>query len=393
MNYHNPYLRLQTYHIWLINDIENTSLVDEYTLGISMQKLHEITQIPLTVIRKDFLTIFQWQSTLARSIQKSDFYDALENMFLLSFDTDNESYKEIDNKIYKESNRNYYLSTLYDNLMTTHFPEEFQTLLLAGTLDHLPIYLEYNLGETYYLTLSSDESAALQMLDKEAIDTSIHPDIQRLGNLYTNSYMIKDSYLYTHQYTMQNSLLTLHKKLDLLNEAITEQTCLLMKYQSSKNHIHEFVFRPLKISYDADENLYAVLSIYNDTIQVHRLDRMISLEKSQMQLPVPDMKKLDIYPNVWGNSFSDTPEFVKVKFYNEANVWRKVYKELAYRTNGTLYEKDGFLYYEDTVYGINKFHAWIRGYGSSAIVLEPKSLQEQILESLRIRAEEYRRLT
>ena len=108
--------------------------------------------------------------------------------------------------------------------------------------------MEYNIGETYCLALSSDESAALQMLDEESIDTSIHPDIQKLGKLYTNSYMIKDSYLYTHQYTMQNSSLTLHKKLDLLNEAITGQTCLLMKYQAAKSQIHEFVFRPLKIS-------------------------------------------------------------------------------------------------------------------------------------------------
>ena len=391
MNYYNPYLRLQTYHTWLMNDIENTSLVYDYDLGISMQKLHEITHIPLAVIRKDFLTMFQWQSNLARSVKKSDFYDELEKMSILSFDHDNEAYETAD--------QHHKLSDLYENLMTTHFPEQFQTLLLDGSFDHLPIYLEYNIGETYYLALSSDESAALQMLDEESLykrdstDTSIHPDIQKLGKLYTNSYKIKDSYLYTHQYTMLNSKLTLHKKLDLLNQSITQQTCLLMKYQSSKNHIQEFVFRPLKISYDADENLYAVLSIYNDAIQVHRLDRILSLEKSDTQLPAPDIKKLDIYPNVWGNGFADKPEYVKIKFYNEANVWRKVRKELAYRTNGKLYEKDGFLYYEDTIYGINKFHAWIRGYGSSAIVLEPKSLQDKILESLRIRAEEYRRFT
>mgnify|MGYP003295687753 CR=1 FL=1 len=381
MNYHNPYLRLQTYYTWLLNDIKNTSLIYEYTLGISIQKLHELTQIPLIIIRNDFLTMFGWQSNLVLSIQKTDFFDELSKMSILSFDNDSEDYQKADQL--------YHVSDLYESLMTTHFPKQFQILLVEGAFDHLPIYLEYNIGETYCLALSCDESAALQMLDEETIDMSIHPDIRKLGKLYTNSYMIKDSYLYTHQYTMQHSILPLHKKLDLLNEAITGQTCLLMKYRSAKSQIHEFVFRPLKISYDADENLYAVLSIYNDAIQVHRLDHILSLEKSNLQLPVPNMKKLDIYPNVWGNSFTDQPEFVKVKFYNEANVWAKVRKELAYRTNGKLYEKDGFLYYEDTVYGINKFRAWIRGYGSSAIVIEPKSLQEQILESLRIRAEEY----
>ena len=77
MNYHNPYLRLQTYYTWLLNDIKNTSLIYEYTLGISIQKLQELTQIPLTIIRNDFLTMFKWQSNLALSMQKSDFYDEL----------------------------------------------------------------------------------------------------------------------------------------------------------------------------------------------------------------------------------------------------------------------------------------------------------------------------
>ena len=387
MNYYNPYLRFQIYHTWLINDKENTDLLEEYPLGVSMQKLHEITHIPLAIIRKDFLTMFQWQNNLMQSVTNNTFYATTENMFVLSFDSEHASYHIADQQ--------YDLDTLYDTLMSAQFPQQFETLLLDGCFDHLPIFLEYNIGETYYLSLSSEESVALQMLDEEALyqkdstHTSIHPTIQKLGKLYTNSYKIKDSYLYTHEYTMPNSKLTLYHKLDLLNKAITQRSCLLLKYQSAKNQMQQFVFRPLKISYDADENLYAVLSIYNNAVQVHRLDRILSLTETTEQVPVPDMTKLDIYPNVWGNCFSDTPEHVKVKFYNEANVWQKVRKELAYRTNGKLYENDGFLYYEDTVYGISKFHAWIRGYGRSVIVLEPKSLRDKILESLRIRAIEY----
>ena len=41
--------------------------------------------------------------------------------------------------------------------------------------------------------------------------------------------------------------------------------------------------------------------------------------------------------------------------------------------------------YEDTVYGISKFRPWIYGFGSSAIVLEPVSLREHIIQSLKER--------
>ncbi len=40
------------------------------------------------------------------------------------------------------------------------------------------------------------------------------------------------------------------------------------------------------------------------------------------------------------------------------------------------------LLYEDIVYGINSFRTWIYGYGSPAIVLDPKELREHIIESL-----------
>ena len=70
---------------------------------------------------------------------------------------------------------------------------------------------------------------------------------------------------------------------------------------------------------------------------------------------------------------------------NVANVFNKVRKELSCRTNGQLYEKDGFLYYEDDVYGIDKFRSWIFSYGRAAIVLEPEVLCTQIITSLKDR--------
>ena len=117
-----------------------------------------------------------------------------------------------------------------------------------------------------------------------------------------------------------------------------------------------FSFLPVKIAYDSTDNLYYVLSIgkKNSDIRSYRIDRIIHLEPvNGISDYSPDLSFLmQIAPNVWGCNFSAVSDpknlfHVKVRFFNVANVFNKVRKELSCRTNGQLYEKDGFLYYED----------------------------------------------
>lgn len=91
----------------------------------------------------------------------------------------------------------------------------------------------------------------------------------------------------------------------------------------------------------------------------------------------------------WGRCFSDQPQSVKIRFYKEGNVWEKIRKNPAYRSYGKLYEKDGYFYYEDVVYGNSAFRTWLYGYGSSVIVLEPESLRQHSIDSLRERKESF----
>ena len=193
-------------------------------------------------------------------------------------------------------------------------------------------------------------------------------------------FQIKDSYRAIHNYH------ELSDRLQLVEDAIENQASLFMRYQNSKNEIMQFDFQPLKISYDENENLYCILSIHKGAIQVHRFDRILGLWPGHTKVEGGDVSLIEnLAPQVWGNCFSEEPEHVKVRFYNEANVWNKVKRDLACRTKGKLYAEDGFLYYEDTVYGISKFRTWVYGFGSSAIVLEPVSLREHIIESLKER--------
>lgn len=366
MKKYNAYERIQFYYTLLINDKNTIQLDDSFPLGITINRLHEISDLPLKIIRKDFLQMFTWQGKLNTYPYPID--SGVTNCAtILTFDDSDKIFDEINNK--------YHLGDLYNELMDGTVPNDFASLLLDGVLDNIPIYIASKQDGIYHIPLTIEEAEALRQLS-----LSSFKDTNDLDRTYSYSFDTKNSFMFSHYY------IDLNKRLDCINLAIKEKCALSIRYKTSKGEIIFADFNPLKITYDADEDLYCVLTIQNNQIQVYRLDHIISLNISTKIIDEsPDESLLEIAPNVWGNCFSDTPEKVKVKFYNEANVWQKVKKDLAYRTNGKLYEKDGYLYYEDIVYGLNKFRSWIYGYGSSAIVLAPKKLQDEIICSLKER--------
>lgn len=378
MNYHNPYARIQEYFALLsANDSDN---------GKSMQQICESKQIPVKIVRNDFLTIFQWQRSM-NLVKNSD-----KNELAVLFNDESPKYQKICDT--------YALDELYNNYMDAvpgnDSIQEFEQLITDGILDAVPIIFydtDADTSNTWTLPLTPDEAAALQSFYSDETDSLSIFD--RLKKTYVDTYAIKDSYLYTHNYN--NSLNDLLCK---INTAIDFHSCLYMKYYSRrKKKFSRFIFRPVKIVYDADENLYSVLSIRNDCniLLVHRLDCIISLETTDKTIHNSMETKLidhmnQIAPNVWGNNFSCTSDQtadVKVKFFNAANVHEKVKKQLACRTNGKLTQKGDWLYYEDKVYGLNRFRSWIYGYGRAAVVLEPKSLRNDIMDSLNKRVGYY----
>lgn len=383
MNYHNPYARIQEYFALLSASMNFTDSSDN---GKSMQQICESKQIPIKIVRNDFLTIFQWQRSM-NLVKNSD-----KNELAVLFNDESPKYQKICDT--------YALDELYNNYMDAvpgnDSIQEFEQLITDGILDAVPIIFydtDADTSNTWTLPLTPDEAAALQSFYSDETDSLSIFD--RLKKTYVDTYAIKDSYLYTHNYN--NSLNDLLCK---INTAIDFHSCLYMKYYSRrKKKFSRFIFRPVKIVYDADENLYSVLSIRNDCniLLVHRLDCIISLETTDKTIHNSMENKLidhmnQIAPNVWGNNFSCTSDQtadVKVKFFNAANVHEKIKKQLACRTNGKLTQKGDWLYYEDKVYGLNRFRSWIYGYGRAAVVLEPESLRNDIMDSLNKRVGYY----
>lgn len=367
--YVNPYLRLQLYSGLLVNDYATLSIDEDYNQGLPIKRLHEITGIPLNVIREDIVIMLKWQSRC--SIVQADLKltDSVLG-YILEFDFDflNEEDCTWLSKI----------EELYDRLMEDGFPDELETMFIKGELDEVPLYIENN--GMFHVPLTVDEWKALNFY--KAKESAWNQESVKFKKNYSDTYVIKDSYLFHYNYD------NLLKKLELINRAISNKYYLTANYKTAKSKMIEIKFMPVKISYDSTENLYYVLCVYKEKIMAYRLDHILTLKifsRSESEEEVYDESLFDIYLNVWGCCFSESPEQVKIKFYNEANVWNKVKRDLECRTNGKLYEKDGYLYYEDVVYGIHKLRSWIYGFGSSTIVIEPQSLRESIIASLKER--------
>ena len=369
-NYENPYIRLQTYYSWISRG--------SYDLdGMSILELHHYTQIPIDTIRQDIAAMLKWQAAIDSKYDGNISFipENLENRLFLNFENIKDLFKENQSDGDMSDEDSQFEYTIAD--MLNRFDPDLEEQLLNGGFDHIPIDIE-NCSLTgcdnFNIALSYDESLALDAIRKDITPDKPSPITK------TSFLQIKDSYRTIHDYQELTS------RLQIIDEAIKKKKSLSMNYKNSIGEILKITFQPLKISYDESENLYCVLSVSENKIQVHRLDRILDLRPGTEKVDAGDSSIIDsIAPQVWGNCFSEKPEHIKVKFYNEANVWEKVKRDLACRTKGKLYEKDGYLYYEDTVYGISKFRPWIYGFGSSAIVQEPKSLREHIIKSLKER--------
>lgn len=150
---------------------------------------------------------------------------------------------------------------------------------------------------------------------------------------------------------------------------------------------------PIKIMYDTEENLYAILCIYNNEPHFFRIDLIVDnvevaekRRKSKADISEKEKALLKIAPYVWGFKCRDEDKLGKVKiaFKNDGNVWDKVKQDVEQRP-GKIYVQNGYLIYEDIVYGKEKFKRWIMGFGSSAIVDRPVKLRNEILSCMRDR--------
>lgn len=171
------------------------------------------------------------------------------------------------------------------------------------------------------------------------------------------------------------------EKIEKLMMAIKRKRVLKVKYKNTKGEINFIRMEPLAVVFYEFNHIFYVLGQYDNKLLTYNLDRIFEIqETNEIYEKTLDINIEAYLINRWGMEQGEAIS-VKVKFIKEANVERKVKRELECRKNKTIEDFPDHFIYSDKVIGKNSFKNWILGYGSSAIVLEPKELRDEIMES------------
>lgn len=364
-NKHNPYFRLQTYMTMLAQSLEARGK------GLTIKDLHQLLDIPLSVIRNDLLVMINYKrgympdfADISKAEENSEAelspaYQSLSAEYCLEdllYSSDNEDLEEDERREYQK---------------------QLRELMLNGQMDQLPMTYDRtddSQDTLLDLNLSSSEYQALKSLYRDREEPTSKDN-------FKTSFYIKENYRFRKlgQYA---------DKLQEILRAIEYDYCLKVEYLPNSGNKRTLDLKPLKVIYDSVNNEYALITINKHAVEIIRLTTILNIYETKEKLEVPpkDLKLLEHLPQVWGMEFNNKPVAVKIRFYNVARVWEKVRRDLSYRTEGRLYEKGSYLYYEDTVRGLYSFKSWLLSYGSAAIVEEPPELRKIILDSLHKRA-------
>lgn len=219
----------------------------------------------------------------------------------------------------------------------------------------------------------------LSELEFSCLNDFLDGDKFKLGQISKN-YAIKPLY--------NQARANMQVKVEALNQLIQEEETICVTYKARNGKLVFGAIRPLELVHNAMDDLYYVITIQRGSILALRLDRIRKYEISEEKIDIEDKSALKELPNVWGMEIGRKVH-VKIKIMKEANVVQKVKRDLVSRVNGVWTEKEDALYFEDDVIGINSFRSWVNSYGSSVLVVEPKALRDEIIESAMKRAQFY----
>jgi len=173
------------------------------------------------------------------------------------------------------------------------------------------------------------------------------------------------------------------KYVNKLREAILNENKVIIKYYAKNwEQIVQWQIWPLGLVFHTGNGVWYLLALQEDTgkIVACHCERIQSLQVLEERFEYPENFSLHGYLRLrWGMDLSE-PETVRVRFYNEANVIEKVKQE--FRSRGLpepVPVGDGSLEYHGKILGVNNFSKWLLSLGSSAEVLEPEWLRQDMI--------------
>ena len=168
-----------------------------------------------------------------------------------------------------------------------------------------------------------------------------------------------------------------------MEEAVLAERRLLLDYVDAAGKSFRFEMEPYGLVYYWVWGFWYLVGLINQELTVLRLDRIKDyMETGHFTYP-PDFSLEETFADAWGVDISGPLVSVQIKFYDEFNVGQRVFRDTAHRKKAVLTKEEGYLVYTDQVRGINEIKPWIRSFGSSAVVLAPEELREDMIRSAR----------
>lgn len=172
----------------------------------------------------------------------------------------------------------------------------------------------------------------------------------------------------------------------VIQDALLHNQSLSLHYRiSEKEKIHVRI-HPLRLFLDTDKNLIYCIAVNEKSYSAYRLDRIEYVRPlpeiiSHCPLSKDFIKRLDY---MWGMcDLHEAPVEIEILIvHNTSNILSKIQAETKHRKYGHMETHELFSIYTDTIIGIDNFRSWLRGYGSSVIVIKPKWLATEMIESV-----------
>lgn len=177
---------------------------------------------------------------------------------------------------------------------------------------------------------------------------------------------------------------------DLLDCACQERRRVRFSYRPANGNAGQRLADPLGLAYYwFHDAWYLVAGLTGEggpggELRHFRLDRMddVAVTGEAFEPPAEFDLREHLAP-CWGIEHGELHQ-VSIRFYDELNVLARVKRETAHRERARLVAEEGGTYlYTDEVAGLNELRVWVRSFGSSAEVLSPAALREELLESAR----------
>lgn len=172
--------------------------------------------------------------------------------------------------------------------------------------------------------------------------------------------------------------------------AVLEEACHSLRkvgflYRAADGHSGRRVVAPLGLVYYWFHDAWYLVADTEGGLRHFRLDRMDGVEISGETFAYPPGFDLaEHMAPCWGVERGELHQ-VRIRFYDEFNVLNRLRQDTAHRARGRIEPEPGgaSVIYTDVVAGLNEIRVWVRSFGSSAEVLEPAQLREDVIESTR----------